>query len=543
MTRIRAAAVTTALAVVAVTALAACAGSNSPVANEGSGSGPDNPGTADQTFVYDSYNQVIVDWDPAVEYTNPGNSVMNAIYDTLTRYDATTGKVTPSLATRWKSTHDGKTWTFTLRPDVKFHDGKPVDSTAVKNSILRTKKLNQGAGYMWQGVTSVDTPSAGTVVFHVNQPTPLDVIASGAYSAYIYDTTAAGNGDLGKWFQDGHEAGSGPYTIDKWAAGSENELTLKAVPTYWGGWSGSHYKRVAFRVVSQDSTSSSLLRSGQVTYVAQMSPQLVSTYKNDPKYQVTSNVGWQNLILYYNTVSGPLQDVRLRKAIANAIDYKGMIAALQGSGAQQSGIIPDGLFGHTDSVPVWTQNMAQAKQLLAEAGYGPGKKKLDLTLTLTQGDSNEALDATLIKSNLAALNVDLTVQPLQTATKYAEARSTDPSKRQDMTMLYWNPDYADAQTWFQSLVRTTNPPAYNFSYYSNKTLDSQIDSVEALTVTNRAQAAQVYEQMERTVYDQVPIQALYTVKTQRVMISSVGGLVENPAYADVVFFYQLSPKG
>jgi peptide/nickel transport system substrate-binding protein len=391
-------------------------------------------------------------------------------------------------------------------------------------------------------VTSVDTPSADTVVFHVSQPVPLDVIASGAYSAYIYDTTAAGNEDLGKWFQDGHEAGSGPYTIDKWDAGSENELTLTAVPSYWGGWSGSHYKRVAFRVVSEDSTSSSLLRSGQVTYVAQMSPQLVSTFKNDPTTAVTSNVSWQNLILYYNTASGPLKDVRLRKAIANAIDYKGMIAALQGVGVQQAGIIPDGLFGHTDSVPVWTQNLDQAKQLLAEAGYGPGKQKLTLTLTLTQGDSNEALDATLMKSNLAALNIDLTVQALQTATKYAQARSTDASKRQDMTMLYWNPDYADAQTWFQSLVRTANPPAYNFSYYSDKALDAQIDGVGPLTVTNKDQAAKEYEQMERTVYDQVPIQSLYTVKTNRVTASSVGGLVENPAYADVVFFYQLSPK-
>jgi peptide/nickel transport system substrate-binding protein len=540
MTRTRARAAVTAVGAVAAVVLSACTGSNSPVDNQSHGTGA-NAG-ADQTFTYDSYNQVIVDWDPAVEYTNPGNSVMNAVYDTLTRYDSASGKVTPSLATHWTSTPDGKTWTFTLKPNVKFHDGKPVDATAVKNSILRTKKLNQGAGYMWQGVTSIDTPSSTSVVIHVSQPTPIDVIASGAYSAYIYDTTAAGSADLGKWFQEGKEAGSGPYTIEKWSQGQENELTLKAVPSYWGGWSGSHYKRVAFRVVSQDSTSSSLVRSGQVSYVAQMSPQLVNTFKGDNKFAVTSNLSWQNLILYYNTASGPLADVRLRKAIASAIDYKGMIAALQGSAEQQSGIIPTGLFGHTDSVPVWTQDTARAKSLLAEAGYGPGKKKLSLSLTLTQGDSNEALDATLIKSNLAALNVELNVQALQTATKYAKARSTDPKKRQDMTMLYWNPDYADAQTWFQSLVRTTNPPAYNFSYYSNKALDAQTDGVEALTVTNKTQAEDVYKQMEQTVYDQVPIEALYTVKTQRVMASTVGGLVENPAYADVVFFYQLHPQ-
>lgn len=180
----------------ALALVAACTSSSSPVNGDatvsgGGGSAPDT----NQTFTYDSYNQVIVDWDPAVEYTNPGNSVMTALYDSLTRHDAKTGKVTPDLATKWSATPDGKTWTFTLRAGIKFHDGRPVDAAAVKSAILRTKQLNQGAGYMWQGVTAIDTPSASTVVFHLSQPTPLDVIGSAAYSAWIYDTKAAGSAD------------------------------------------------------------------------------------------------------------------------------------------------------------------------------------------------------------------------------------------------------------------------------------------------------------------------------------------------------------
>ncbi|MET9104775.1 ABC transporter substrate-binding protein [Streptomyces antibioticus] len=518
------------LAAACAVTLSACTGTKPPAPQ------------GDRVFTLGSPTQVMADWDPASQYTNPGNSAMRAMYDTLTFYDAASGKVKPSLATGWKSSRDGKVWTFTLRAGVRFHNGNPVDATAVKNAILRTKKLGQGAGYMFQRITSVDTPAANTVVFHVSRPTPLDMIMSAAYSAWIYDTSAASGKDLAKWFQAGRDAGSGPYTVEKWKAGQNDELTLKAVPSYWGGWARSHYSKVAFQVIPQESTSASLLRSGQLDYVMRLSPQLATTFAHDPQFKVVSGATWQNLILFYNAAGGPLKDARLRQALAHSIDYKGIISALQGTAVQENGIIPAGLFGHSDSVPLWQQDTAKARNLLTQAGYGPGRKKLRLTMTVTQGDSAGELAATLMKSSLASLNVDLTVQHLQAATKYAKAHSADASKRQDMTLLYWNPDYPDAETWFQSLVHTANPPQFNFSYYSDKTLDAKIDSVQALTVTDRNKAAKVYEAMEQTVYDQAPLQALFTVKPQRVMSSGVAGFSENPAYADVVFFHDLHPR-
>ena len=123
---------------------------------------------------------------------------------------------------------------------MKFHDGKPMTAADVKAAIDRTIKLNQGAAYIWGAVKSIDAPDATTVVFHLKYPAPIDLISSAGYAAFIYDTKAVGlDADWAKWFAQGHDAGTGPYTVAQWNKGQEIELRLKSFPGYWGGWSGA----------------------------------------------------------------------------------------------------------------------------------------------------------------------------------------------------------------------------------------------------------------------------------------------------------------
>ena len=227
---------------------------------------------ASQTFTYDTYSQVMVDgWDPATEYSN-GIIAMSNMYETLTRYDPATHRLAPLLATSWASSHGGLTWTFQLRHGVFFHTGRLMTARAARAAILRTARLNGGAAYIWGAVKTIDTPGPYTLVFHLKYPAPLDIETSADYSAYIYDTKAAGSGNLTKWLNAPHDAGTGPYTIATWNKGQEFEVTQKAYPKYWGGWSGAHFKRVVYRVVPQDTTAVQLLRAGQVSFVEQMSP-------------------------------------------------------------------------------------------------------------------------------------------------------------------------------------------------------------------------------------------------------------------------------
>src|SRR5215469_14275078 len=161
--------------------LAACGGSTY-------GKSSSKKPAASTVFTYDTYTQVMVDgWDPATEYSN-GIIAMSNMYETLTRYNTVTHAVDPLLATSWSHSANGLTWTFQLRHGVHFHTGRLMTAQGAKAAILRTKKLNGGAAYIWGAVKSISTPSQYTLVFHLSYPSPLALEASADYSAYIYDT-------------------------------------------------------------------------------------------------------------------------------------------------------------------------------------------------------------------------------------------------------------------------------------------------------------------------------------------------------------------
>jgi peptide/nickel transport system substrate-binding protein len=312
-------------ALVAVTALAAAL-------TAGGAAGA----AADTTFTYGSQNTIVTDFDPATSYSNEVIA-MNNIYEQLTRYDIATKTVKPLLATKWVSSAGGKTWTFTLRRGAKFHSGHPVDAQAAKAAIERTIKLKGGPAYIWGSVKTIAAPSPTKLVFHLKYPAPLDIISSSAYAAYIYDTKASGTQDPVKWFAAAHDAGSGPYTVASWKKGTQDELRLSAFKGYWGGWSGKHYTSVLFQFVPQPTTQSQLLQSGELTYSARLTPQLFAAAKSNQQLQTEQRSSFQNLLAMLNTQSGPLKDVRVRQAVADAIDYKGLVSALKGSAVPASG--------------------------------------------------------------------------------------------------------------------------------------------------------------------------------------------------------------
>ncbi len=536
----------TAAALAAAVALAACGSvSKPPGATSTGGTGTGGGGTAsaqNSTFTYDTYTQVMIGWDPSTAYSNEIIAMHN-MYETLTMYDSTTQTVKPLLATSWSHNAGGTEWTFHLRHGVHFHTGRLMTSASVKASIMRTIHLNQGAAYIWGSVRSISTPSPYTAVFHLKYPAPLDLISSAGYAAYIFDTKAARSpSKLTSWFNAGHDAGTGPYTVAQYTKGAETELRLKAFPSYWGGWSGHHYTRVAFRVVPTASTAAQLLQSGQVSYVEQMTPQLWKSLKGQSNITTTSASSYQNLFAMLNTASGPLKNVDVRRALEDATDYSGAISALQGSFVASHGIIPKGLWGYDPSLNSSTTNVAAARKLLAQAGYGPGKRKLTLTLTYTQGDNDEQTIATLMKSEYAPLNIDLNIEPLQWATQWAKAKSSNTSSRQDILMFYWWPDYADPYSWFINLFRSANPVSYNLAYLNDPTVNSEIDRVESMSATNRPGAIDLYHRIEGQLISSGAALFLGTQVYQRAYLNSVGGYVDNPAYPNVVFAYDLTPR-
>ena len=522
-----------AVAIFAIAA-AACTGTSTSPSSSGSASAGGNA-----TFTYATSTQVMISWDPSTAYSNEIIAMSN-MYETLTRYDSETQEVVPLLATSWTSSKDGKSWSFTLQDGVTFHSGRPMTSADVKASIERTMELGQGAAYIWGAVRSIDTPDDQTVEFTLKYPAPLDLIASADYAAYIYDTTAAGSKDQEKWFAEGNDAGSGPYTVDAWNEGQEVELRLKAYPDYWQGWDGAHYDNYVFRVVPTATTSAQLLRDGQVTFAARLTPQLYDSFDGQDGFTAASAASWQTLLALLNTKSGPLADPTVRQALSYGIDWEGMMVALQGAATPLSGVIPPGLWGHVDGLEP-TYDATKAADLLGQAGFGPDGDPLSLTLTYTKGDSDEELDAALMKSDLAKLNVSVDVRGLAWPTQWAKGKSQDLAERQDIFLFYWWPDYADPYSWFINMFHTEDPPFFNLSYYSNPWMDKTMQEAQVVSASDREAAIGLYGQMQDQVVQDMPSLSVYTQQYQRVMLSSVQGYVDNPAYPNVAFAYELTP--
>jgi peptide/nickel transport system substrate-binding protein len=530
-----------ACAALAVVPLAGCGSKKAPAgaAPAGSTGSAAAAPASDATLTYLDSNELMVGWDPASSYSNEV-SVMNNMYEQLVRYDKSTAKIEPQLAESFTSSDQGRTWTFKLRSGVKFHTGRPVTAEAARAAIQRTIDLNEGAAYEWGPVKSLTAPDAQTLVFKLKYPAPLDAIASSAYGAYVYDTKAAAKAKLADWFAAGHEAGTGPYELEKWNKGQDVEVRLKRNADYWKGWDGGHYTHVVYRHVPQATTAAQLLRSGDATFARQLNPQIFGSVKSAPGMTSQTTPSFENLLGFLNTKSGPLKDERIRKAVIAAMDYDGLIKAMKGAGVATHGFIPEGLPGYDPSI-VHRQDLEAAKALLAEAGYGPGAKKLKLTLTMAQGDDNEALTAAILKSNLAALNIDLRVTPLQWTAQWNKGKSSDVSQRQDIFVMYWFPDYADGFSWFTQLFRSSDKPYFNLSYAKDPALDRQIDALQEQAAQGRDAADAAYKTAQRAVLDDSLVIPFFVATYQRAFRSSLTKYVDNPAYANVVFAYDVVP--
>ena len=489
-------------------------------------------------FTYVS-NQPIIQgsWDPGTSYGEEV-SVLANVYEGLTRYNSVTRKAEPLLATSWSATHGGRDWTFHLRKGVTFHTGRPFNSMAAKASILRTKKLGQAASYIWSSVKQIQTPDASTLVFKLSYPAPMNLIAASSYSAWMYDTQAAGSGSLAHWFAKGQDAGTGPYTVAQWNKGAELEVRLKPYSTYWGGWSGKHYDAVAFRVAPTASTAIQLLKAGQVSFVAQPDPQQFAALKSDPSLRTSEHQSFVNYFLLLNTQRAPLTDVRVRQALAYAVNYPGIEAVLHGSAQRTSGELPPGLLGSTNDLVRYSYQPKKAASLLAAAGYGPKGKPINLTLTYVAGDVIATATAQLVQSTFAPLNVKVNLEALQFPALQAKFQGP-ASQRQDIVINTWYPDYPDAYSWFVNVFKSK--AAYNSSYYSNPTIDKEMEQAERDTGTNPNAATALYRKMQETLLKDIPAIPTDTQVFQRAMLSSVHGFVENPLYFGVVFVYQLKP--
>ncbi|MCJ0765306.1 ABC transporter substrate-binding protein [Variovorax terrae] len=294
------------------------------------------------------------------------------IYETLTKFNEN-GTATPLLAESWTISPDQKTYTFKLRTGVKFHNGEPFSAASVKYSFERAAaegSTNKDKA-VFTNIAKIDTPDPATVVLTLKNPNPDLLLMLGQGTAIIVEPkSAATNGT--------QPVGTGPYKFDNWAKGSAVTLSK------WDGYrnpAAIKIGKATFRFISDQAASVAALLAGDVdAYPRGIQAKSLDPFKNDPRFQVLIGNSRAKTILSINNKKKPLDDVRVRRAIAAAIDRKAVIdGAVDGLGTPIGSHYVPGAFGYVDTTGVNPYNVEKAKALLAEAGV---KTPLELSLKL-----------------------------------------------------------------------------------------------------------------------------------------------------------------
>ncbi|MEA3357982.1 MAG: ABC transporter substrate-binding protein [Thermodesulfobacteriota bacterium] len=315
--------------------------------------------------------------DPSVSYSRELGYMAN-IYETLIKVNPPGSKELFSfvLATGYTASKNGLEYTFTLRKGVKFHDGTNFTAKAVKFSIERTKKIGKGAAFIWADLKEIQIIDDYMVKFVLKTPVPLPQIAASAYASYIM-SPKVGDKDSA-WFNKGNDAGSGPYTLKNYKNGES--WMLAKFNDYWGGWNGKHIENILVKYTKEPLTQLQMLQAGQAMLVGRIPLDSYPSVKKGKSTKVLYGPSYQNYMAFFNTTRPPLDNFKVRKALAHAIPYDDIITiGFNGLASQARGPVPQGQFGGTKDVIQYKHDLELAKKLLAEAGHAGGGFKLTLT--------------------------------------------------------------------------------------------------------------------------------------------------------------------
>ncbi len=293
------------------------------------------------------------------------------IFETLTKINSD-GSVTPLLAESWEVSPDLRTYTFRLRKGVKFQNGEPFDAKSVKFSFERAgaEKSTNKDKRTFAGMETVQAVDDHTVVIVNKELDPDFLFLMGQATAIIVEPKSA-DGNATK------PVGTGPYKLENWSKGSSVALSK------WDGFRNAaavKLRRATFRFIADPAAQVAALLAGDVDAFPRVTPRSVPQFKDNPKFQVIVSGSRAQTVPAMNNKKKPLAAVRVRRAVAAAIDRKAVIqGAGDGYGVPIGSHYVPGAFGSVDTTGVNPYNPEKAKALLKEAGI---TTPLELTMTL-----------------------------------------------------------------------------------------------------------------------------------------------------------------
>ena len=443
-------------------------------------------------------------------------------------------KVIPDVAERWEVSGDGKTFTFFLRKEAKFHDGRPVTAQDFKYSIERVtnpalashtaetylgyivgvkEKLTRKA----QAVSGVEVVDDYTVKITIDAPKAYFLAKLTFPTAFIVDKNNVERG--GRTWTD-KPNGTGPFKLKEYAR--SQRLILARNENFYRE-PKPQVDEVQF--ILGGGSAMTMYENGDLesVYVTISDIERVSDPKSPLNKEMTVSAELSTDFIVFNTRKPPFDDPKVRQAFALAIDRAKVVEVVYRKMSNVApGILPPGMPGFIEGQSKVAYDPAKAKQLLAESKYAG--KMPDITWT-TVGAGGSAAQSIQAMTAMIKENLGITVSIQQTDWATFIGQLNDPNRNPFQIFdIAWIADYADPQNFIDILFRTGS--TQNWAAYSNPDVDKLLD--QAAVEKDTAQRFKLYQQIEQKILEDYPV-VPFTVSNQYWLTKSyVKGMVYPP---------------
>ncbi len=427
--------------------------------------------------------------------------VLENVFDTLVEPDENL-EMQPALAESWEISEDQLTWTFHLRDDVTFHDGSAFTSEDVVYSYRRIIDGELSNAWKFAAVTDVEAPDDETVVITVAQPTPNLLSNLGGFKGMaIVQESNVESGDITT-----KPIGTGPFSVSEYVAG--DRITLAANADYWGG--APSVGGVEYRFISEPATALASLRAGDIDWTDVVPPQQVDELGTDSALNLGVTPSSDYWYLALNEAKEPWNDVRVRQAVAFAIDRDAIIQAVSyGTAAANQLAIPEQSYWYTE-YDEYSTDLDAAQALLDEAGFTGGT--LDMLATSDYPETVTA--AQIIAANLEPLGITVTIRQPDFSTWLDEQANGNF----DMLMMGWLGNI-DPDDFYYSQHHSEG--ASNAQGYSNPEVDQLLDA--GRIETDQEARKDLYAQAATIIADDASYIYLYNPSVIQVWSQNVSG--------------------
>lgn len=450
--------------------------------------------TLDYYFTYDPRSL-----DPALSTDVPTGEVVSLLFDNLTQFDPD-AQLSPGLARAWETDATGRTYTFHLRQNATFHDGRPIKAADVRASMLRALAPGTTGGRSWplfpirgarayaagrsQEVDGITVRDDSTVVLTLEEPLNLFPKLLAMPVAAIVPTPTPADFDQ-------RPNGSGPWKFVSWS--HDDAIVVAKNERYWGGAPKSDTLRI--RIIPEPLTQAAEYEAGHLS-VVEVPVGETRRWEETHAKELQRRPALREYYVAINTTRGPLKDVRVRRALNHALDVPTLLTTIFADrGKRAAGSLPPGVAGYDSTRAPYAYDPAEARRLLAEAGYPNG---FAVRLWRTQRAELARL-AQSIQQALADVNVRVEIVERDASSARAAVRNGEA----DLFLTDWWADYPDPENFNYPLFHSRNKGSGgNYAFLSDPGLDSMI--VRARATTDEAEKTRLARNIDARVFELAP---------------------------------------